>query len=142
MTPSRSDIIALAKKLCGTLDAALVCAVIEQESGFNPWEIRYEPDFYNEYESPQKKLTSTDAHARAFSWGLMQVMGQTAREVGYLGPLAQLCDPTVGINVGCEVLRAKFAKASGDVRQALLYYNGGKNGSYPAEVIARIPKFQ
>jgi soluble lytic murein transglycosylase-like protein len=141
MTPSRNDIIALAKKLSGRLDPSLVCAVIEQESGFSPWEIRYEPGFYSKYESPQKVLTVTDATARAFSWGLMQVMGQTAREVGFLGPLPQLCDPEVGINVGCEVLRLKLAKANGDVRQGLAFYNGGSNVKYPDEVMARIPKF-
>jgi soluble lytic murein transglycosylase-like protein len=142
MTPSRADIIALAKKLSGSLDSSLVCAVIEQESGFDPWLIRYEPGFYSTYETKLKLPSITEATARAMSWGPMQVMGESAREVGYLGPFAQLCDAEVGVNVGCEVLRLKFAKASGDVRQALLYWNGGSNPKYPDEVMARIPKFK
>src|SRR5437016_1759983 len=65
----------------------LVCAVIEQESSWDPWALRYEPAFYARYVEPQLYRgmirQETEARARAFSWGLMQVMGQVAREHGF-----------------------------------------------------------
>jgi soluble lytic murein transglycosylase-like protein len=40
-----SQFIALARKAAAaqSLDPALVCAVVEQESAWNPWAMRYEP---------------------------------------------------------------------------------------------------
>ena len=31
----------------------LVCAIVEQESSWNPWALRYEPAFYARYIEPQ-----------------------------------------------------------------------------------------
>lgn len=137
----RSEIIDLVRKVCGNLDPVLVCAIIEQESGFDTWAIRYEPAFYEKYIAHLPGLSPTEMHGRAFSWGLAQVMGETAREVGYKGPLAQLCSPETGIAVGCEVFNRKMAAARGNVAQALKYYNGGANDLYAGQVLARIPKF-
>jgi soluble lytic murein transglycosylase-like protein len=167
-TISRDDLIALA---CGTaeahqLDAALVCAICEQESAWNPWAIRYEPAFFAHYVAPRLnagKISNTEAQARAFSWGLMQVMGQVAREhnfgsapnpnssappqlhspYGPVGaPLAQLCDPATGLAVGCAVFAAKLSAAQGDATRALQLWNGGGNPNYAEEVLARVGKYQ
>ena len=42
------EIIDLARHIAceHALDPALVCAVIEQESAWNPWAVRYEPDSF------------------------------------------------------------------------------------------------
>lgn len=135
----RDEIIDLVRKVCGPLDPALVCAIIEQESDFNPWAIRFEPEFMVQY--VPAGLSPTETHARAISWGVMQTIGQTAREAGYKGPLAQLCSPETGITVGCEIFSRKMAKANGDLHRALLFWNGGKNEAYPGQVMARITKF-
>src|SRR5215470_12831738 len=94
------------------LDPALVCAVIEQESSWNPWAMRYEPAFFAKYVASlytNNKVSATEAYARGFSWGLMQVMGQVARENGYSDHyLSGLCDSAVGIDIGCRVLRKKL----------------------------------
>jgi len=124
----------------------LILAIIEQESSFNPWAIRYEHAFFQKYILPQwvnSKLPNiTEAQARAFSWGLMQVMGQVAREHGFQGAfLAELCDPAVGLEVGCRVLAAKLA-ADGNVTKALLLWNGGSNPGYPQQVLARAEKYK
>ena len=46
--------LALAKKWATKygLDPLIVCAVIEQESGWNPWAIRFEPAFEQRYIKP------------------------------------------------------------------------------------------
>jgi soluble lytic murein transglycosylase-like protein len=125
----------------------LVCAIIEQESSWDPWAIRYEPGFYRRYIEPQLArgagFSDTEARARAFSWGLMQVMGQTAREHKFAEPsLAKLCDPATGLAIGCRVLAAKLAAAEDNVTRALLLWNGGGNPDYPKEVLARVPRYR
>ncbi|MGH9396208.1 MAG: hypothetical protein ACRD18_05090 [Terriglobia bacterium] len=49
------------------LDPVLVCAVIEQESNWEPWAIRYEPAFYDRYITSMTAIGETERRARAFS---------------------------------------------------------------------------
>jgi soluble lytic murein transglycosylase-like protein len=145
--PRPAELVHLARRIAQQhdLDPALVCAVIEQESAWNPWAMRYEPFFFSRYVAPlytNNKVSASEAYARGFSWGLMQVMGQVARENGFDAPfLSALCDPEQGISIGCRVLGKKLAAAKGDVTRGLLAWNGGGSPSYPAEVLARMPRY-
>lgn len=127
------------------LDPNIVCAVIEQESGWNTSAIRYEPSFMTKYVAPlytSGKLSATEAYARSFSWGLMQIMGQVAREEGFEGPfLAELCDPATGIDLGCIHLKNDFDRMNWDSAAALQRWNGGGNPNYAAEVLARVDNY-
>jgi soluble lytic murein transglycosylase-like protein len=141
------QLVALARRAASvqSLDPALVCAVVEQESGWNPWAMRYEPLFFAKYVAPlytNNKVSASEAYARGFSWGLMQVMGQVARETGF-DPvfLSSLCDPDQGLAIGCKVLRRKLDSMAGDTLRALLAWNGGANSAYPAQVMARKPHY-
>jgi soluble lytic murein transglycosylase-like protein len=68
-------------------------------------------------------------------------MGQTARENGFHGRfLSALCDPEAGLAIGCAVLAHKIA-STGDVRTALLQWNGGADADYPAQVMKRMPGY-
>jgi soluble lytic murein transglycosylase-like protein len=137
------EIIELARAVAVAhgLEPALVCAVIEQESAWNPWAVRYEPGFLSRYVAPlytAGKLSATEAYTRSMSWGLMQVMGQVAREFGFAADsLPELCDPGTGIEFGCRILAKRMARARSDVSAALLAWNGGANPNYPSEVLAR-----
>jgi soluble lytic murein transglycosylase-like protein len=141
------EIIALARSIAAAhgLEPALVCAVVEQESAWNPWAVRYEPGFLSRYVAPlytAGKLSATEAYTRSMSWGLMQVMGQAARESGFTGQsLAELCDPETSLEFGCQILAAHFARARGDVTAALLAWNGGASSHYPVEVLARTKNY-
>ena len=138
-----SQLVALARKAAAAqgLDPALVCAVVEQESAWNPWAMRYEPAFFTKYVASlytNNRITASEAYARGFSWGLMQVMGQVARETGFDAAfLSELCDPEQGLATGCKVLRKKFDAMAGDMARALLAWNGGANPAYAAQVLAR-----
>jgi soluble lytic murein transglycosylase-like protein len=140
---SPPQLVALARKAAAThsLDPALVCAVIEQESSWSPWAMRYEPAFFAKYVAnlyTNNKITASEAYARGFSWGLMQVMGQVARETGFDATfLSTLCDPEQGLAVGCKLLRKKLDAMDGDTTRGLLAWNGGGNPAYPAQVLAR-----
>ena len=143
-----SKLMAMARRAADAegLDGAVVCAVVEQESGWNPWAIRYEPLFFAKYVAPlytNNKVGATEAYARGISWGLMQVMGQTAREMGVNSlHLATLCDPPVGLTVGCKILKKKLDANGGDLHKALLAWNGGGNPDYADEVLARVAKYR
>lgn len=141
--PISNEYIALIKAKAATLglDPALACAIAEQESGGNPWAVRYEPAFYQRYEDAQK-LTPTEKTTRAISWGLFQLMGENARELGYKGDLAALCDPETGVAWGLLLFTKKLALAKNDVTKALLFWNGGSNTAYPGQVLARVAKYK
>jgi soluble lytic murein transglycosylase-like protein len=142
MTPP-AQLVVLARRIAAahSLDPALVCAVVEQESAWNPWAMRYEPAFFTKYVAPlytNNKVSATEAYARGFSWGLMQVMGQVARENGFTEPfLSALCDPSEALEMGCTVLRKKLSAKGGDLTAGLLAWNGGANSAYPMQVLAR-----
>jgi soluble lytic murein transglycosylase-like protein len=142
-----SQLVMLARRAAAaqSLDPALVCAVVEQESAWNPWAMRYEPLFFAKYVATlytNNKVSASEAYARGFSWGLLQVMGQVARETGFDALfLSALCDPEQGLAIGCKILRKKFDAMAGDTTRALLAWNGGGNPAYVAQVLARKPHY-
>jgi soluble lytic murein transglycosylase-like protein len=94
------------------LPARLVAAVAGVESGGNSWAFRYEPQFYARHVAQDASVKAvapcsldSERAARATSWGLMQVMGATARGLGFTGAfLNALCDPATGLEYGCRLL--------------------------------------
>ncbi len=145
----RLELIGLARQKAAkySLDGDLVCAMVEQESGWNPWAIRFEPGFLKKYIAPieaQQKMDLTEAYARSFSWGLMQIMGEDAREDGFAGWLPELCDPDAGLEWGCRRF-ARMVQRVGTVPDAqataLLHWNGGADPNYPGQVLARLPAY-
>jgi len=146
---TRDEMVALARSTAAAhdLDEALVCALCEHESeGWNAWAVRYEPAFFSKYVAPlyaSGKISVTEAYARGFSYGLGQVMGQTARELGFANEfLTELCDPPVGLEFACRKLAKALHDAAGNVTSALLKYNGGANPNYPNLVLPLMPKYQ
>ena len=115
------------------LDPALVCALCEVESAWMPWAARYESGYkwlyiyeFDDEGYPYINLSAgkrergqqyikfliqlgcsgqTEVIHQKISWGLMQIMGATARERGFRGWLTELCDPQVNLEWGCKHLR-------------------------------------
>ena len=146
------ELIALAKQVAQThqLFPQVVAAICEQESGWNPYEVRFEPAWYNrtDWDSllkgwtyPRMESQESERVCRSMSWGLMQVLGQTARERGFQDWLPVLADPATGLEWGCRTLAFKMSRTEGNISQALELYNGGANPNYAAEVLARAPKY-
>lgn len=117
------------------LPPELAGAVVRVESGANPLAFRFEPGFFNRYVLRNASLRAkppcsleTERQARAMSWGLMQVMGETARELGFDGPfLSALTDPATGLDYGCRLLarlKARYLKDHGWPGVAAAYNAG------------------
>jgi len=133
------------------LPVNLVRAVVITESGGNTAAIRYEPAFFLRYIQgkplsyvPAGCSRDTEGVGRAHSWGLMQIMGETARCVGFRGWFPELCSPAVGLQWACAYLRRLADKylADDDWDVVLRAYNGGPGNrhntanTYPAKVRA------
>lgn len=117
--PDYSPLIDRAARQHG-LPPELVRAIVEVESEGNPWSARYEPAFYDRYIKDAKIKAippcslATERTLRATSFGLMQIMGSTAREVGFEGTfLTELSSPEIGLEYGCRYL-AKLARRHHD----------------------------
>src|SRR5262245_1759677 len=113
MTQPELEQLARAAAQKHELDEALFCALCDHESvGWKPWAIRYEPAFFSRYVAPlytNNKISATEAFARSFSYGLGQIMGQTARELGFDGEyLTELCDPEVGLEYAARKLASSL----------------------------------
>lgn len=105
-----SQLLALARKAATSqsLDPALVCAVIEQESGWSPWAMRYEPAFFSKYVAPlytNNKISATEAYARGFSWGLMQVTRQKVRDAQLAQTLAEFAAEKRATQTPAQIIR-------------------------------------
>ncbi len=131
------------------LDPALVAAIVRQESGGNPDAIRFEPGSRLAVDvrtwSPFRKLEesevvmarpplgwhsvngcslATEWMAQRTSWGLMQLLGATARDVGFQGAfLSALLDPAEGVEWGCRFLKRLLKRWP--LEQAISAYNFG-----------------
>lgn len=140
------------------LNPDLIACVIAQESGGNPWAYRFEPGFYRRYISPLTPTTAngyiprwiswdSEKMARSTSYGLMQVMGETARSIARYTKesLVEMCDPVIGVDVGCTVFSFYLKREKGDINRALASYNAGSPAfaagqAYAKKVQTRLAK--
>lgn len=126
------------------VDRDLIAGVIMQESSGIPWAVRPERGFFERYIKDKplngfqgEQWDEYERALRACSFGLMQVMGNTAREFGFAGDLHQLLQPTKAIMWGTKIL-AHHMHETQDTIKALLRYNGGGDPEYPDRVYGRI----
>ena len=134
------------------VDPVLIAAIIVQESSEYPFSFRYEEGFYQWLLRTLKKrpillgyvprkygiTLATERKARAFSYGLMQIMGETAREYGFdRESLLELTNPELNIELGCKIVQKLFIKHANE-EKVLLRWNGGGDPDYPRRVLSHI----
>jgi len=135
-------------KVCSefNIDPEILKAIVWTESKGNPDAIRYEEGFYVRYVRNQRPLIGhhskgvcsykTEKHSRSMSWGLCQIMGQTARELGFKGDFcSELNDPKTNLYYGAKCLRSKINQEKGDLYAGILRYNGGGDPNYTSKVL-------
>ena len=126
-----SELSLIAKEIAEEVgvNGDLVCAIIHVESSWRICAMRYEANY--QYTIDTKKharflgiTEATEANLQKHSYGLMQIMGGTAREFGYKDWLPGLCDPEEGVVYGCKYL-AKMVKKYENVSDQVAAYNAG-----------------
>ena len=58
-------------------------------------------------------------------WGLMQILPQTARTMGFRGQPPELLDPEVNLRYAARYLRGAWMVADGDIDRAVQWYARG-----------------
>jgi len=131
------------------IDANWLAAVVLTESSGDPWAIRVERGFWRRYRDGIRRWvrsTPTRNDDRwskypdlyAASYGLAQVMLQTAVEAGfeYRYP-TELLDPARNLDIAARIL-SRHLRRTGTWPAALLRYNGGGDPAYPDRVRASL----
>ncbi len=119
------------------LPPSLIAAVIQEESRFDAWATRAEPRYLQSRNVRRLAERFVRAHRlgptaftelvdRSRSYGLMQIMGETAREQGFDRPfLAELYIPTNAISHGAMLLKRLLVRYHNDTLSAISAYNQG-----------------
>lgn len=123
--------IDILNKVCSEklIDPYLMRAIVLVESGGVKWRTRYEPKFQWFYQVHiiSNKLGISDETCRihqATSWGLGQIMGAVAYELGFTGYCPELCDPLTNLN-WCGQLINKLEKRHTEMSAVVASYNAG-----------------
>ncbi len=135
MVPFRSELLKAAHR--HQVPAALLAAFCQEESGFNPWAERSEPKYWKNARIKRESVRWSRSHGglpsattelsdRAKSMGLMQPMGEVAREQGYDSTyLSSLFEPFNSIEQGAILLKKLLTKYGRDTLAAISAYNQG-----------------
>ena len=70
--------------------------------------MRYEPAFFSKYVAPlytNNKISATEAYARGFSWGLMQVTRQKVRDAQLAQTLAEFAAEKRATQTPAQIIR-------------------------------------
>lgn len=111
------------------MDPYLVLAIIYQESRGNTYAERYEPDFKSlldvKYFAKKNLVTEdTEIISQKTSRGLCQIMGGTARYLGFGGYLAELFVPHINIRL-CIKFLCRLFQRHGHQSDVIASYNAG-----------------
>lgn len=132
------DVIKAEARKAG-INWALIAATCEKESAGCQWAMRYEKAWKYFYKIDEHAVlcgvtAETEEQMQKFSYGLGQIMGSVARELGFSLPLGKLCDPVVNIHY-CVLKYKKLLEKYPLLPDAIASYNAGSprkapNGSY------------
>jgi soluble lytic murein transglycosylase-like protein len=128
---SREKLLPIVNKIaieCG-LSPDLVDAIVQVESSYRPEVTRFEPKYKHLYAPDvfakrHKILLGQECKNQRTSFGLMQIMGGTARWLGFKGIFSELFEPEINIRFGCRYLKKlRFLCTSDD--DLIASYNAG-----------------
>jgi soluble lytic murein transglycosylase-like protein len=111
------------------VDPDLAISIAEVESHFNELAVRFEANwkYLIHVESLARNSHISQDSERILqmcSWGMMQVMGSVARELGHRGNLLELTRPELGVRYGCLKLK-ELTKKYSNQEDLIAAYNAG-----------------
>lgn len=123
------------------LSPELLAAQVLVESSGDPNAFRYEPAFFRTYIKGNRAAKAGHyGPLAACSYGPLQIMLETAYEIGFAGRPEDLFVPEIGLEYGAKYLSSLLLWAQGDYTRAWCAYNGGKGAAlkapYPNQVYA------
>lgn len=88
----------------------LVAAIVQTESAGDPLAARFEPDYKYlfkvvEFAKDNNISQMTEMVMQKTSWGLVQMMGGVARELGHQGSILEMLKPEVNLALGCKHIK-------------------------------------
>jgi soluble lytic murein transglycosylase-like protein len=117
----------------------LLAAIVQTESSNNRYAVRFEPHykwlFKTKDHAKDNGLTeATETVMQMTSFGLCQIMGAVARELGLKGPIFQLLDEKTNLEY-CAKLLKRLASKHKERDDIIASYNAGSpikglNGAY------------
>jgi soluble lytic murein transglycosylase-like protein len=118
----------------------LLAAIVQTESGGNPYAARFEPDYKYYFKvkefAKQNQITDiTETVLQKTSWGLCQLMGGLCRELGHTGSLLEVLDQELNLKL-CAKHLLNLIKKHPERDAMLAAYNAGspikdlKTGKY------------
>ena len=147
-------------------DPILLLAIVDQESSFDETSLRMEDGFQERYLKHLKDLPTTSSVLLSTSYGLMQTLGESLLEDGYMeffqdwykdkyqqeirgrsqiGIVKSIDEFMIHqdwqILYGIKHFKKKWDLAHGDRHKALLGYNGGGRPAYATEVLTKYDKW-
>lgn len=127
----KSDILQIIndKSRAYDLDNVLIQAIVQIESSYMEKAMKYEMGFTYYYSDLYFAKffhidQNTERALQRFSYGLMQVMGGTARAYGFTGFLTDLLDPQTNLEYGCKFF-ASLVKRYKYTNDQIAAYNAG-----------------
>jgi soluble lytic murein transglycosylase-like protein len=111
------------------IDYLLLASICWQESRGFVYAVRYEAHYRWTYKvekfAKMQRITEiTEKHLQMQSYGLTQIMGGTARWLGFAGPLPALYKPENNLYWCCKYLKNLMAKYS-KIEDIAAAYNAG-----------------
>lgn len=111
------------------VDPKVIAALVTVESTWNPWVCRLEPSYaytvrVRDFAEMHRQTHTTELWHQRTSWGLLQVMGGTARDLGFSDCLTMLTSPAVGLEYGIRYFLTKQARYP-ELEDQIAAYNAG-----------------
>lgn len=117
------------------LPSELVLAQVHVESGGDPFALRYEPSFFEKYIRHNPTANGYRyGPLSACSFGLLQIILETAIEIGFDGQPQDLFIDRIGLMWGAKYMKACWDTAGGTTEtypHALAMYNAGPGVAGP-----------
>lgn len=111
------------------IDPILMLSIVYQESRAKPYITRYEPKYgylYMPLHYANKLFTTmeTEVEHQKTSWGLCQIMGGVARELGFDDYMPALCIPATNLYFGGKLL-SRLQEKYESIDDVISSYNAG-----------------
>jgi soluble lytic murein transglycosylase-like protein len=129
---STDEIKDLCRKIAeiNDVDENLLLGIVKTESNFDQFAIRFESHYIpnkdaSKFAKDNNISLATEETAQKFSWGLCQIMGGTARGLGYLGPLSNLTNCEINLNLACKLIKQLIKRYPTSIDDVIAAYNAG-----------------